>query len=71
MSSPSVTDLCATIRGQADRVALIVTAQATEILALRRQVIALTDELHDVRVERDTLREAVARWHIDQHKGAA
>lgn len=65
MSSPSVADLCATIRQQADRVAVLVTAQATEIVALRRQVGALTDELHDVRIERNALREAVARHHIE------
>lgn len=71
MTSPSVSDLCATIREQADRVALIVTAQATEIAALQRKVVALTVELHDVRTERDRMRSALARWHIDQHKGAA
>lgn len=71
MSSPSVSDLCATIREQADRVALLVTAQATEIMALRRQVLALTDELHDVREERDRMRSVLARWYVDQHKGAA
>ncbi len=65
MTSPSVSDLCATIRDQADRVALLVTAQATEIVALRRQVIALTDATADLREERDTLREAIARHHIE------
>ena len=64
MSSPSVADLCAAIKSQADRVALVVTAQATEIMALRRQVLALTDELADIRDERDSLRNEIARQAI-------
>lgn len=71
MTSPSVSDLCATIRDQADRVALLVTAQATEIMALQRKVIALTDELADVRIEGDQMRSALASLQADQHKGAA
>lgn len=71
MSSPSVADMCAPLSREVEKTVRLLAAQRAEIDALQRKVIALTDELLDVRIEGDQMRSALASLQADQHKGAA